>query len=1115
MHAPNRASSFLDQRLLSSSIKDGPHESRSVHQRTEPEVNSGPCFDPSEKCIRRATSNARLGVTFSAPIKHAGEEQTQSEKPTCEEMETAVRWSHSSVAGNERFLFVEVVGKSFQLCRVKSRRKGFLQYEIIAEHKKVPAFRAFDWSPTHEGIVAVGQSSGEATVLRIDDGSQAVISFPIRNQRLCNAIAFNNQGLLAAGLDKVRTDNCLNIWDLQQQLPTGNTSGFVTSSGRIHPEPLHKLASSEPITSIKFFNNEPQTLIAGVKGQFVRLYDLRDAPGSASIQFASRCVNNVAIDSMDENYFASCYPTNGPTVCIWDRRAGTRPPVAQTGFFSASSGESTPLRTSLELKHAAEAPGSIWSLRFSSTRRGCLGMLSSTGHFKTYDIGKEYPPTDLSPNLEGDQGKNDNSDPEDVYLNGIQDLQHAHHHQKEGRPEAERIVSFDFMNLGGTWNEPKVITLTGHNRITELSIPMIPEPEVFSSIGLIHKGRQQVQQPSDLINVVLGHDSDHFPATKVKLAEKRLPGALETLMQYVRCLNGYLFSFKRNQAISSELLPLKDFWTWIEWAHKEDLAGKTVQDNLDLSYLGVHAIWMDDLGPRPHTTRSLGPSSIKMAKVTENLVQRLHIPASKTCSTDYEFHRRLCLYTLQQAWTYEQLEHMVNELVSQNHHTQAAAMALFADEAKLAYRALRSSSFQFDKMLAMAIVSAVKRTTGNDDENDDEWAETIEALARDLTDPFAHAILSFVKEGNWRAVIEEMALPLSYRIGVAIRWLNDSALTQYISKITKEVVNIGNIQGIVLTGLGTRTAFELLNNYSRNTGDLQTSVLALTWTVPRYIDDAVLRRKFMKWREVYRDYMNSWNLHFNRVDFDIISARIAVDANGKRLLEPSKPQVALTCGYCNKSIAQFDQENGDGDIPSDNHKTQRHPLSSEKAAAIGTICPKCGRRLPRCGVCDMELGMPDPSYLKWSARSQKLESMDLTASIAGSVTTILGPGTTRSKAGSDPPGTNRSKAGSDLPNANRSKAGSDPAETNSSKSGSDPTETNRSKSRSDLPEKVAQELTQSETIDEDKFRKFIAFCIKCSHGFHANHAIDWFRGVNGRQGHSVCPVSECSCVCDV
>jgi hypothetical protein len=145
--------------------------------------------------------------------------------------------------------------------------------------------------------------------------------------------------------------------------------------------------------------------------------------------------------------------------------------------------------------------------------------------------------------------------------------------------------------------------------------------------------------------------------------------------------------------------------------------------------------------------------------------------------------------------------------------------------------------------------------------------------------------------------------------------------------------------------------------------------------------------------------------------------------------------------------------------------------------------------------------MPDPSYMKWSARGQKLQSVDLNASVAGSIVTTLGPGTARTKVASEPVfDVIGSKAGSDHPqDINRSKPGSDPAETNRSKAESDP----------DLAH------GQSRSVDEDLFRKFITFCIKCSHGFHANHAIDWFRGVNGRKGHSDCPVSECSCICDV
>ena len=188
-------------------------------------------------------------------------------------METAIRWSPSSTKEEQRFLYVDVSGKSFRLCKVTSYDKSGLTYNVLFSQSRVPAFRAFDWSPTNEALVAVGQSSGEAAVLRLDDDSQNPVVFPIRNQRYCNAVAFSTQGLLATGLDKVRNDFCLNIWDLNQRLSTTNTRGY--GSDRHSVEPLRKLASSEPITSIKFFNDQPDTLVTGVKGQFVRIYDLR------------------------------------------------------------------------------------------------------------------------------------------------------------------------------------------------------------------------------------------------------------------------------------------------------------------------------------------------------------------------------------------------------------------------------------------------------------------------------------------------------------------------------------------------------------------------------------------------------------------------------------------------------------------------------------------------------------------------------------------------------------------------------------------------------------------------------------------------------------------------
>src|ERR1700733_3059464 len=117
-------------------------------------------------------------------------------------MEAALRFSQNSLPANEhrqRFLHVDVAGKWFKLCNITKQSPNSFQYETISTSTKVPAFRAFDWHPVNEDLVVVGQAGGEATLLNIADGQQDSLSFQVRSQRLCNAVALNSQNLLAAG----------------------------------------------------------------------------------------------------------------------------------------------------------------------------------------------------------------------------------------------------------------------------------------------------------------------------------------------------------------------------------------------------------------------------------------------------------------------------------------------------------------------------------------------------------------------------------------------------------------------------------------------------------------------------------------------------------------------------------------------------------------------------------------------------------------------------------------------------------------------------------------------------------------------------------------------------
>jgi WD repeat-containing protein mio len=1024
-------------------------------------------------------------------------------------METAIRYSVNATGDDERFLYVDVTGRSLQLSRITSRKRGLVHFESIGTPVKTPPFRAFDWSPSDEALVVVGQSSGEATLLRIEGALEAPVSFQVRSQRACNAVALSSQNLLAAGLDKVRNDTCLNIWDLQQRFGPAGSPALTPSKS--YSEPLHKLASSEPITSIKFFRDDPQLLVAGVKGQFVRLYDLRENSNNASLSFATRCVNNLAIDGLDENYFASCCATGDLAICLWDRRMSARV-TASVPFTSTSTGTTGP-EVSLELKEPVEGPSSIWSLRFSKTKRGHLGVLSSNGHLKVYDFEREYISANDRIEMDNKWGPDwEPKQPQKIYLSRSQDIERSYNKDSAPQDESARTVSFDFTSKTTRFSQPEVMALTGDGTFKVLSSKSTPEPSAFSSMDFFMKGSHieqsshfsqagETEEPQAIGTIVSEIrrrvETHNAKKSAFRQSEQGVPGAPDRHSSFEnqswnselgffesdgtmndilalsslhrrRCEAGYLFSPAKNIAIASDSRWLQSFWAWVERAMKISKSRNMIQDNLDLSFLGVHAIWMEDV---PFKPRSLGPSSNKVSRHIEALTRRIKISSRKGHSTEYASNRKLCLHVSDLASNFEELQATVDKLVSQNKHTKAAAIALFADERKLAYSVLRQkSATQNHRMLAMAIAGAMRRAragdpaSGSESETEDDWSDTIAALAEEMVDPYARAILAYVRTGDWEEVVKEESLPLKYRVGIALRWLSDSALTTYISKVTKQAIADGDIEGVILTGTGTNASVELMTNYIRQFGDLQTAVLALSMTAPRYIDEPVLVRRFEQWRELYRHQINSWGLKYHRVRFDIGLQKFAVDASGRKLVETPKPQIAVVCGYCSQSLAQFDSETTGGATLT--RRTPKHPLTSEKAAAIGTVCPKCGRHLPRCGVCDMWLGVPDPTHLSWYQAQNG--AVDLGASMTVSVANTIGPGAISSPA---------------------------------------------PKPVGDVV-KDTQNTGEAKKEWEEMFRKFTVFCIKCNHGFHAHHARQWFGGYAGRDGHKVCPVSDCQCVCD-
>ena len=525
-------------------------------------------------------------------------------------METAIRWSPSSTISEQRFLIADVNGRTFRHCGVDRYDENGFEYSTLSTQRKVPPFRAFDWSPHDENMVAIGQWSGEATVLRLNDESQP-LSLPIRHQRLCNAVTFGHDALLATGLERVRNDFCLNIWDINRAvLPSSSPSSPRPGPGRQIVEPLRKLASSEAITSIKFFS-QPDMLVAGVKGVCLRIYDLRESTGNPSLQVNTHCVHNIAIDLLDQNYFASAAPAKDSTIQIWDRRAGVAPTA---GALSSGLGQNSQQGPVISYNKAFDAANtnsqaSVWSLRYCKSRSGVLGALASTGGYKVYETSKNHmePHNSYQP---CPQSTLDDSDmPQSLTTQHVHNVGTSLHEESPHSQRKDHIVAFDFSNLGGFHGRPCAITLRADQSVDIHELDGPPPALSLSSLGSLIVGideggneddnasdvplenllqiisadeeravpkvstiRDKIHRDAGLSNHQLPSvEGNHNMSSREAHEYSVLPGTKITMEQALgqstfarrRCSEGYLFNCTRNAEIVAPDPWLHEMWTWI------------------------------------------------------------------------------------------------------------------------------------------------------------------------------------------------------------------------------------------------------------------------------------------------------------------------------------------------------------------------------------------------------------------------------------------------------------------------------------------------------------------------------------------------------------------------
>ena len=75
-------------------------------------------------------------------------------------------------------------------------------------------------------------------------------------------------------------------------------------------------------------------------------------------------------------------------------------------------------------------------------------------------------------------------------------------------------------------------------------------------------------------------------------------------------------------------------------------------------------------------------------------------------------------------------------------------------------------------------------------------------------------------------------------------------------RVSDWAVKFGNLTGLLITGLTPRGG-ELIENYVKRSGDVQTAALLAMFAQPKGFADG----RGLRWLETYRDLMDTWCMH--------------------------------------------------------------------------------------------------------------------------------------------------------------------------------------------------------------------------------------------------------------
>lgn len=966
----------------------------------------------------------------------------------------------------------------------KTKSDQFINSRLIATGPEISLFKAASCYPgsisDDDTLVAIScggvQNTGKivlvclrtAGVYSIDNYIHVDL---VAKRAICNDVDWShvNNSLLATGWDRHKVDNSLQIFDINRIIDTGKYSfNFsITPNNR----PVFDGGPGDSINSLRWFRKE-QSVVCGLNGKQIRIFDIRDLT-KPKLTAQTRAVHGLTVDAFSDKRFASYVDNN---IYIWDTR-----------FFDK------PLVTIVESKPVSQ-------ISWCPTRNHAFSALMSGDNFvKIYDIQQASLFS------------------EDFEAKIVERLIHPF-----ASSASSSVSSSASATVNSSYDQAVVGSFTGAQNMSV--------PKQITSYDWHPTSELRLIAISNYRDVIALNICDRITLNWSPICEivwtkgKKILQCLDPRDEKYKSLDDISVNM-RHRAITNYGMIVEDgphhqrgddsdligLLRWVKLAKALDITSKKSKQNQQSSLtndsskngaeiLGVGSL-LRDSNNQTSSRVEIKAINWKGAAATSCVVAPIRF---QVYHSELRSRALLLCDWIPDIDNISQTIPIIDYLEKEGNYMRAAAIAVFNMRLQRAVSTLTMGATKSDPNLS-SVAMALSGYTG---ERTSMWREMCQSLKGQLTNPYMKAMFAFLtsdSDTSFHEIIYDKDLILADRVAFSLLYLADDKLNAYLAETMSTLVENGDLNGILLTGI-THDGLSLLQRYIEISSDIQSVSLIVLHSLPSLICNDP---RAQLWVECYRGMLDCWRLWHQRAQFDNLWY-----SNSSNLAKPPD-HILISCNFCGSTINKSQQQ-----------QQQSPSVHSQQLPAVTTTDHYQAQQV----ATSVPVTISASSFKSNSSNS----TMSSTTTAVSAGTTTIGPtsspslSVTGDTSATIPPtygSTSSGVAQSRLTTASNNP----PTPTNISM----PASGGRSKSCTNCKKcsfakcclcltqlgsnqilfdskNACQQLSskrQQSALKTNPFSNWFSWCQTCRHGAHSAHLLSWF------SENSECPVSGCDCKC--